>query len=192
MLKLILQGSAALAVSVIAGYLLLVAAPSNIKPGRKAASLRRYVARLKFRANLPAAPTSSVMKGSTGQRMVLPTDGRRGPRDLEAAIREAAKGKQLTSPLEFATSDWSSKEFYYFRPFTVQVNGEFRQVVEFLQAVSTGSAQLRMVKTASLRPVAGRDEVALSLEAHAFRYREEDSAAAERKATTREFVGRPQ
>jgi len=113
-------------------------------------------------------------------------------RDLEQAIREAAKDKQLASRLEFTIGDWSSREFYYFRPFTLQVHGEFRQVVELLHSVSTGSVQLRSVKSAALRPVAGRDEVSLSLEGLAYRYREEESAAAERKAKTRAFEGQKQ
>ena len=55
--------------------------------------------------------------------------------------------------------------------------------------MSTNSVQLRSVKSASLRPVAGREEVALSLEGLAYHYREEESAIAERKAKTRAFEG---
>jgi hypothetical protein len=66
----------------------------------------------------------------------------------------------------------------------VQVYGEFPQVVEFLQLVSTGWPQVRMIKTASLRPVAGRDEVTLSLEALAFRFVTDEQVAAGRKART--------
>jgi hypothetical protein len=48
-----------------------------------------------------------------------------------------------------------------------------------------------MVKTASLQPVGERGQVTLLLDAHAFRYREDEAAAAERKASTR-ATGKPQ
>ena len=49
-----------------------------------------------------------------------------------------------------------------------------------------------MVKTATLRPVAGHDEVALSLEALAFRYVAEEQVAAGLKAKNQPSTGRPQ
>ena len=54
------------------------------------------------------------------------------------------------------------------------MDGELRTILEFLQSISTGSVQLRTVKSASLRPVAGRDEVTLSLDGSAIRYRAEE------------------
>ena len=189
MLKLILQGCAALAAAGIGSYLWLVRAPLEQleEAGAQHARLQdEYVQRQKQRINLPLLQAQMrVLKDmDKTARMTLPDfDGlAAGPRDLEEAIRETAKEKQLTSRLEFGTTDWSSREFYYFRPFKVSVSGEFRKVVEFLQGVSTGSVQLRMVRIASLRPVAGRDEVALSLEGHAYRFRTDEQVAEERKA----------
>ena len=198
MLKTILLGSAAVAAAGIVCYFGLVRGPlERLENGRARHSelQREYLERQKYRVNLPLLRSQApVMRDlDKAARMVLPDfDGiGAGARDLEEAIREAAKEKRLGSRIELTIGDWSSREFYYSRPFTVGVSGEFRQVVEFLQGVSSGSLQLRMVRSASLRPVAGRDEVALSLEAVAFRYREEESAAAERKAKTRASVGQP-
>jgi len=199
MLKQILQGSATLAAAGIAGYFWLVRAPLEQLEQAKAQQFelqREYVERQKYRINLPLLRAQApVMKDlDQAARIALPDfDGiGAGARDLEQAIREAAKDKQLASRLEFTIGDWSSREFYYFRPFTLRVHGEFRQVVELLHSVSTGSVQLRSVKSAALRPVAGRDEVSLSLEGLAYRYREEEPAAAERKAKTRAFEGQKQ
>jgi Tfp pilus assembly protein PilO len=156
---------------------------------------QQYLERLKLRANLPLLRAQlPVMKDlDKAAQTILPNfDGiGAGPRDIEEAIRAIAREKKLASQLEFSTTDWSSKEFYYFRPFSVRVSGEFRQIVEFLQAVAAGSLELRAVKTATLQPVAGRDEVTLSLEGLVYRYREDEAAAAERKAKTRE-TGSPQ
>lgn len=199
MLKFILQAGATLAAAGIACYLFLIRGPLAELELAQETHLRlqrEYLERQKYRANLPLfrAQVPVIKDLDKTARIVLPDfDGTgAGPRDLEAAIREAAKEKGITSRVEFTTGDWSSKEFYYLRPFSVQVSGGFRQVVEFAQLVSTGSVELRTIKTASLRPVAGRDEVTLSLEAVAFRYREEESAAAERKAKTRASVGQTQ
>jgi Tfp pilus assembly protein PilO len=199
MLKQILLGIVAVAAAGIASYFGLVRGPLERLEKVRARHFelqREYIERQKYRVNLPLLRTQTpVMEDlDKAAKIVLPDfDGiGAGPRDLETAIREAAKEKRITSRLEFTTGDWSSKEFYYFRPFSVQVSGEFRQVVEFAQLVSTGSVELRTIKTAMLRPVAGRGEVTLSLEALAFRYREEESAAAERKAKTRASVGQTQ
>ena len=199
MLKLILQAGATLAAAGIVCYLLLIRGPLGELELAQETHLRlqrEYLERLKYRANLPLyrAQVPVLQDLDKAARIVLPDfDGiGTGSRDLEAVIREAAKEKRITSGLEFTTGDWSSKEFYYFRPFSVQVSGGFRQVVEFAQLLSTGSVELRTIKTASLRPVAGRDEVTLSLEALAFRYREEEGAAAERKAKARSSVGQTQ
>ena len=196
MLKLILQAGATLAAAGIVCYLLLIRGPLAELERAHETHVRlqhEYLERQKYRANLLLfrAQVPVINDLDKAARIVLPDfDGiGAGPRELEAAMREAAKEKGITSRLEFTTGDWSSKEFYYFRPFSVQVSGGFRQVVEFAQLVSTGSVELRTIKTASLRPVAGRDEVTLSLEALALRYREEESAAAERKAKTRASVG---
>lgn len=199
MLKLILQGSAALAVAALTCYFLLVRSPLEqlAEAREKHEQLRHeYLDRQKQRANLPLlrAQIPVMQDLDKAAKVVLPDfDGiAAGPKDLEDEIRAAARGKQLKSRLEFSTGDWSVREFYYFRPFSVQVSGEFRQVVEFLQLVSTAWPQLRMVKTASLRPVAGRDEVMLSLEALAFRFVTDEQLAAGRKANNQPPGGRPQ
>jgi Tfp pilus assembly protein PilO len=196
--RLVLSGIAALVVGGAASYLLLVRSPlGHLEQAQEShvAMQRQYIDRLKLRANLPALRAQlPVMKDfDKAAKSVLPDfDGLgAGPRDIEGAIRAVAKEKQLTSRLEFSTSDWSSKEFYYYRPFSVRVNGEFRQIVEFLHLVSSGSHEVRMVKTASLQPVGERGQVTLTLDAVAFRYREDETAAAERKAQTR-ATGRPQ
>ena len=192
MLRLVLLGTAALVAAGIAGYFLLVRVPLYELDEARTQHLRlqeEYAQRLNARINLPLhraqAPVMHEMNKAA--RMALPDfDGLgAGPRDLEAAIRETAREKKLTSRLEFSTSDWSSREFYYSRPFTVRVDGELRPILEFLQGVSTGSVQLRTVRSASLRPVAGRDEVTLSLEAAAIRFKTEDQVAADRKALRR-------
>lgn len=199
MLKLILKGSAAFAVAAIACHLVLVQGPlEQLDDARERHDRlkQEYLGRQQLRVNLPLlrAQIPPMKDLDAAAKMVLPDfDGLgTGPKDLEDAIRAAARDKGLKSRLEFSTSDWSAKEFYYFRPFSVQVSGEFRQVVEFLQVTSTGWPQLRTVRTATLRPVAGRDEVALSLEALAFRYVTEEQVAAGRKAKNHPSGGRPQ
>jgi len=181
MLKLLLQAGATLAAAGIAGYFLLVRGPLEQLDEAKARHVQlqeEYTQRQNSLINLPLHRSQAqVMRDlDKAARMALPDfDGLgAGPRDLEAAIREAAREKKLASQLDFSTSDWSSREFYYSRPFTVRVNGELRPILEFLQSVSTGSVQLRTVRSASLRPVAGRDEVTLSLDASAIRYRAEE------------------
>jgi Tfp pilus assembly protein PilO len=198
MLRLVLSCVLALAAGSAASYLLLVRSPlEHLEQAEESHSAmqRQYLDRLKLRANLPLLRAQvPVMKDlDKVAKIVLPDFDGMGaaPRDIEEAIRTVAREKQLTSRLEFSTSEWSSKEFYYFRPFSIRVNGEFRQILEFLQLVSTGSLELRMVKTASLQPVGERDQVTLLLDALAFRYREDETAAAERKANTR-ATGKPQ
>jgi Tfp pilus assembly protein PilO len=198
MLRFVLSCVLALAAGSAASYLLLVRSPlEHLEQAQEnhVAMQRQYVDRLKLRLNLPLLRAQvPVMKDlDKAAKIVLPDfDGLgAGPRDIEEAIRAAAREKQLTSRLEFSTSEWASKEFYYFRSFSIRVNGEFRQIVEFLQLVSTGSLELRAVKTASLQPVGERGEVTLTLDALAFRYREDEAAAAERKAQTR-ATSRPQ
>jgi len=192
MLRLVLSCVLALAAGSAASYLLLVRSPlEHLEEAQEnhLALQRQYIDRLKLRPNLPLlrAQVPAMNDLDKAAKIVLPDfDGMgAGPRDIEAAIRAIASEKQLTSRLEFSTSDWASKEFYYFRPFSIRVNGDFRQIVEFLQAVSTGSLELRLVKTASLQPVGERGQVTLSLDALAFRYREDEAATAERKAQTR-------
>ena len=192
MLARLLRVGIALAAAGVA-YLLLVYVPlEDLERAEQGhANLRQqYLDRLKLRANLALLRAQVPVMRDLDQaaKRILPDfDGiGAGPRDIEEAIRGVARDKKLTSQLEFSTTDWSSKEFYYFRPFSIRVSGEFRQIVEFLQALSTGALELRTVKTATLQPVAGRDEVTLTLEAQVYRYREDDTAAAERKAKTRE------
>ena len=179
-------------------YLLLVEGPlEELEQAkeRHANLEQQYLDRLKIRANLPLLGAQiPVMKDlDKAAKMILPDFNGIGasPHEIEEAIGAVAREKKLTSPLEFSTTDWSSKEFYYFRPFSVRIKGEFRRILEFLQLLSTGSLEVRAIKTATLQPVAGSDEVTLALEAIAYRYREEETAAAERKAKTRE-TGRPQ
>ena len=198
MLRLVLSGVLALSAGGVASYLLLVRSPlQHLEKAKEnhLAMQRQYVERLKLRANLPLLRSQiPVMKDlDKAAKLVLADFNGIGaaPRDIEQAIRAVAKEKGLTARLDFSTSEWSSKDFYYYRPFSVRVNGEFRPILEFLQAVSTGSLEQRSVRTASLQPVAGRDEVTLTLEATAFRYREDENAAAERKAKTR-ATGRPE
>ena len=189
MLKPLLQGGAALALAGIASYFLLVRAPLEQLEQARAHQVHlqeEYTRRQSYQVNLPLHRSQAqVMRDlDKAARMALPDfDGLgAGPRDLEGAIREAAQERKLTSRLEFSTGDWSSREFYYFRPFTVRVNGELRPILEFLQSVSSGSVRLHTVRTASLRPIAGSGEVTLSLEANAIRFRADEQAAAERKA----------
>ena len=189
MLKLVLQRCAALAIAGVASYLLLVRAPLEQLEQARARHLElqeEYLQRQAYRVNLSLHRSQAQVMQDLGKaaRMALPDFDGLGaaPRDLEEAIRQAAQEKKLTSRLEFTIGDWSSKEFYYFRPFTVRVNGELRPILAFLQSVSTGSVQLHTVKTASLRPLAGSDEVTLSLDALAIRFRTDEQAAAARKA----------
>ena len=192
MLRLVLHGMAALVVAGIAGYFLLVRLPLEQLEEARTQHLRlqeEYTQRLNARINLPLHRAQAPVMNDLNKaaRMALPDfDGLgAGPLDLEAAIRETAQEKKLTSRLEFSTRDWSSREFYYSRPFTVRVNGELRPILEFLQGLTTGSVPLRTVQTASLRPVPGRDEVTLSLEGGVIRFKTEDQVAADRKALRR-------
>src|SRR5262245_40309788 len=168
MLRLVLSCVLALAAGSAASYLLLVRSPLDHLEQAKENHLamqRQYVDRLRLRANLPLLRAQVPVMNDLDKaaQIVLPDfDGLgAGPRDIEAALRAIAMQKQLTSRLEFSTGDWSSKEFYYFRPISIRVNGEFRQILEFLQLVSSGSPELRMVKTASLQPVGERGQVTL-------------------------------
>ena len=198
MLRLVLSGVLALAAGSVASYLLLVRSPlGHLEQAKEhhAAMQRQYVDRLKLRANLPLLRSQipAMKEQDKAAKLVLADFNGLGaaPRDIEGSIRAIAKEKGLTARLDFSTSDWSSKEFYYYRPFSVRINGEFQQILEFLHALSTGSLEQRSVRTASLQSVGDRGEVTLTLEATAFRYREEDAAAAERKAKTR-ATGRPE
>ena len=181
MLKFVLHGTAALVTAGIAGYFLLLRAPLEQLEQARARHLElqeEYIQRKNYSVNLPLHRSQAKIMQDLDKaaRMALPDFDGLGTnaRDLEAAIREAAQERKLTSRLEFSTTDWSSREFYYYRPFTVRVNGELRPILEFLQSLSTGSVRLHTVKTVSLRPVAGRDEVTLALEALAIRYRTEE------------------
>lgn len=185
MLKLLVQAAMAAAATGIASYLLFIREPlERLEQAREAhARLQReYRALSAYRVNLDAfrAQIPAVKELRKAAQTILPDfDGLgAGPLDLESSVRAAAKEKQLKPPIEFSTADWSSKEFYYYRPFSVRVSGEFTKVTEFLQLVSTGSPQLRVLKGASVRPIEGRDEVTLSLEALAIRHRDYESEAA--------------
>lgn len=174
----------------VATYWLLLRAPLDQlerEMDRHQELQRQYLGRVKYRPTLPLVRAQiPVAKDlATAERMILPDfDGiGAGARDFEEAIRAAAKEKQIASRVEVAAGDWTSREFYYQRALTVRTSGEFRQIVEFLQLISSGSLQLRVLKSASLQPIAGRDEVALSLEVLAFRFRTEEDIARQRKAT---------
>ncbi len=191
MLRLVLRSAAALVLAAIASWLLLLRGPlEQLGEARDRQSRLQleYVERQRYRVNLPLLRAQiPVMKDlDNAARMALPDfDGiAAGPRDIEAAIRALAKEKQLTSRLEFSTTDWSSTEFYYYRPFTVRVTGDFRRIVEFLQAFSSASVEVRGVKSALLQKVPGSDEIALSLEAQAYRFRDDEAIVNERKART--------
>ncbi|HEV8094944.1 MAG TPA: type 4a pilus biogenesis protein PilO [Burkholderiales bacterium] len=186
MLKLLVQAVIAAAATAIASYFLFIREPleSLEQAGEAHVRLQReYRALYAYRVNLDAFRAQiPAMKdlGKAAQTILPDFDGLgAGRQDLEDWVRAAAKEKQLKPPIEFSAADWSSKEFYYYRPFTVRVSGEFTRVTEFLQLVSTGSPQLRVLKSASVRPVEGRDEVTLSLEALAIRHRDYEPAVAE-------------
>jgi hypothetical protein len=198
MIRLILQAGAALAVSAIAGYLLLVRGPLEQLASaqhRHAELQREYIERLKFRVNLPLLRSQvPVMKDlDKAVRLVLPDfDGMAaGPRDLEESMRAAAKEKQLT-PIGFS-DERLVVERVLLLP-AVLAAGQ--------RGVSPGgrvpAQRVERFPPASSDPEGfadpgcRRDEVTLSLEALALRYREEESAVAERKAKTRALVGRPQ
>ena len=185
MLKLLVQAAIAAAATGIASYFLFIREPLERleQAGEAHARLQReYRALYAYRVNLDAfrAQIPAMKDLSKAAQQILPDfDGLgAGRQDLENSVRAAAKEKQLKPSIEFSAADWSSKEFYYYRPFSVRVSGEFSRVTEFLQLVSTGAPQLRVLKSASVRPVEGRDEVTLSLEALAIRHRDYESEAA--------------
>ena len=191
MLKRFILGVATLAAAGVVGYLLFLRGPvEQLEQARDrhVELQRQYLERLKFRPNLALirAQIPVAKDLAAAERRILPDfDGiGAAARDFEDAIREGAKERKIASRLEFAAGDWTSREFFYERPLTVRTSGEFRQMVEFLQVMSTGSPQVRVLKSATLQPVAGRDEVALAFEVVAFRYRADEGAAAERKART--------
>ncbi len=113
-------------------------------------------------------------------RRILPdADGMEvGWQELEDSIRAAAAKTRLESSLELSIGNSKQTEFYAYCPFSIRVSGEFRDVVPFLQRISTASEQLRMLKHVSLRPRLPSGGITLSVEAYAFAHLSDETLAA--------------
>ena len=144
-----------------------------------------YLERYRTRVNLGQLreQLEAVKQMRGAARIVLPDSegGEVARKALEDSIRAAAAEKHV-SPPEISVGDSVSKEFYAHRPFSVRVSGEFGNVVEFLQRVSTGSRELRTIERMSLEPRPQGEGVVLALQAHAFAYLTDEQARSIRKA----------
>jgi Tfp pilus assembly protein PilO len=98
--------------------------------------------------------------------------------ELQDSIRAEAAKTRLESSLELSIGNSGHREFYAYCPFSLRVSGEFKDVVRFLQRISTASAQLRMLKHVSLRPRLPGGGITLSVEAYAFAHLSDETVAA--------------
>ena len=78
------------------------------------------------------------------------------------------------------------RDFYAYRPFSMRVSGDFSDIVQFLQRVSSGSERLRIVRQLSTKPRSPGTGVTLVAEVYAFAYLTEDAMAALRKAQSQD------
>lgn len=182
----------AFAVSAIVAYLALVAGPLEALDGareRQLALREQYLNASWKLANLDALRQQLATMKQRDQeiRKLLPNaDGLIVGREaLEQSIR-AALPPRLSSSLELALGNSVMREFYAYRPFSIRVSGDFSDVLQFLQRVSTGAERLRIVRQLSLKPRSPGTGVTLVVEAFAFAYLTEDAVAALRKAQSQD------
>jgi len=111
---------------------------------------------------------------------------RTADRERERAQCRAALPPRLAPSLELAMGNSVMRDFYAYRPFSMRVSGDFSDIVQFLQRVSSGSERLRIVRQLSTKPRSPGTGVTLVAEVYAFAYLTEDAMAALRKAQSQD------
>ena len=111
-----------------------------------------------------------------------------GREALEHSIR-AALPPRLAPSLELALGNSVMREFYAYRPFSIRVSGDFSDVVQFLQRVSSGAERIRIVRQLSMKPRSPGTGVTLVAEVYAFAFLTEEAVAALRKAQSQDEAG---
>jgi type IV pilus assembly protein PilO len=187
---------AALVVSAAVAYLALVADPLDRLDAareRHLALRQQYLDASWKLANLDVLrqQLATMKQRQQAIRKILPdADGLIVGREaLEHSIR-AALPPRLAPSLELAMGNSVMRDFYAYRPFSIRVSGDFSDIVQFLQRVSSGSERLRIVRQLSMKPRSPGTGVTLVAEVYAFAYLTEDAMAALRKAQSQDDEGR--
>jgi len=187
---------AALVVSAAVAYLVLVANPLDRLDAareRHLALRQQYLDASWKLANLDVLrqQLATMKQRQQGIRKILPdADGLIVGREaLEHSIR-AALPPRLAPSLELAMGNSVMRDFYAYRPFSMRVSGDFGDIVQFLQRVSSGSERLRIVRQLSMKPRSPGTGVTLVAEVYAFAYLTEDAMAALRKAQSQDDEGK--
>jgi type IV pilus assembly protein PilO len=187
---------AALVVSAAVAYLVLVADPLDRLDAareRHLALRQQYLDASWKLANLDILrqQLATMKQRQQAIRKILPdADGLIVGREaLEHSIR-AALPPRLAPSLELAMGNSVMRDFYAYRPFSIRVSGDFSDIVQFLQRVSSGSERLRIVRQLSMKPRSPGTGVTLVAEVYAFAYLTEDAMAALRKAQSQDDEGK--
>jgi len=187
---------AALVVSAAVAYLALVADPlDRLEAARERhlALRQQYLDASWKLANLGVLrqQLATMKQRQQAIRKILPdADGLIVGREaLEHSIR-AALPPRLAPSLELAMGNSVMRDFYAYRPFSMRVSGDFSDIVQFLQRVSSGSERLRIVRQLSMKPRSPGTGVTLVAEVYAFAYLTEDAMAALRKAQSQDDEGK--
>jgi len=187
---------AALVVSAAVAYLALVADPlDRLEAARERhlALRQQYLDASWKLANLDVLrqQLATMKQRQQAIRKILPdADGLIVGREaLEHSIR-AALPPRLAPSLELAMGNSVMRDFYAYRPFSMRVSGDFSDIVQFLQRVSSGSERLRIVRQLSMKPRSPGTGVTLVAEVYAFAYLTEDAMAALRKAQSQDDEGK--
>jgi Tfp pilus assembly protein PilO len=187
---------AALVVSAAVAYLALVADPLDRLDAareRHLALRQQYLDASWKLANLDVLrhQLATMKQRQQAIRKILPdADGLIVGREaLEHSIR-AALPPRLAPSLELAMGNSVMRDFYAYRPFSIRVSGDFSDIVQFLQRVSSGSERLRIVRQLSMKPRSPGAGVTLAAEVYAFAYLTEDAMAALRKAQSQDDEGK--
>jgi Tfp pilus assembly protein PilO len=187
---------AALVVSAAVAYLALVADPLDRLDAareRHLALRQQYLDASWKLANLDILrhQLATMKQRQQAIRKILPdADGLIVGREaLEHSIR-AALPPRLAPSLELAMGNSVMRDFYAYRPFSIRVSGDFSDIVQFLQRVSSGSERLRIVRQLSMKPRSPGAGVTLVAEVYAFAYLTEDAMAALRKAQSQDDEGK--
>ncbi len=198
-MKALLRGLeliAALVVSAAVAYLALVADPlDRLEAARERhlALRQQYLDASWKLANLDVLrqQLATMKQRQQAIRKILPdADGLIVGREaLEHSIR-AALPPRLAPSLELAMGNSVMRDFYAYRPFSMRVSGDFSDIVQFLQRVSSGSERLRIVRQLSMKPRSPGTGVTLVAEVYAFAYLTEDAMAALRKAQSQDDEGK--
>ncbi len=198
-MKALLRGLeliAALVVSAAVAYLALVADPLDRLDAareRHLALRQQYLDASWKLANLGVLrqQLATMKQRQQAIRKILPdADGLIVGREaLEHSIR-AALPPRLAPSLELAMGNSVMRDFYAYRPFSMRVSGDFSDIVQFLQRVSSGSERLRIVRQLSMKPRSPGTGVTLVAEVYAFAYLTEDAMAALRKAQSQDDEGK--